>query len=602
MMRWALSGIVLFCAAIIVIGQDTVNSLPQDWTHRHVVFPVPDSEERRLEIERDPRYRHQQLRRTYRQYDLESANVNTAEGPPRWGNARGISPTGQMERDWREAVGPSTYTLSRPTYPAKFSFNASNPTPSCANDFIVYTLPVSSTADFNIVAYYNLYTNTAATGLCTGTNPTALFTYNASQNGGALSTAPVLSLDGTQIAFIENASSAQFHVLKWKSGNLGTTFPKPFNSAVLANCKTNGAVAPCEYSVTYATTTASLSSPFIDYTGDTAYVTDDKGHVSAIHPVFTATPSTPPAVVTGYPLAPSTGVMTAPVYDSVSGNVFAADTTKLYYIRTKSASTGTCTSGSPPCIGSTSQTFSTGTGAATIQEAPIVDSTNGWVFVFANSGPSYSGATIFQSDTKLTSTVKNVANISGTTGGSTATTQFSGTFDNKYYTSPATGKLYACGENNSGEIGTLWAAGFTSGGMKTGTATYGPLALMTATTTGTTSVCSSLNEVYNQTAAKDLLFVGVTTKCAFGASATGCLFAFDITSAFPTTALANYPTPNGTSGIVIDNVTGSLTSSTNLYFLSPKPLGSSAPCTLYTTSGTNTTGNCAVKLTQTLLN
>jgi hypothetical protein len=78
---------------------------------------------------------------------------------------------------------------------------------------------------FNVVAYNNLYTNSTSNGLCPGTAPAVLFAYNASQNHGKLLTSPALSLDGTPIAFIENASSAQLHILKWDAGDKSAAFP-----------------------------------------------------------------------------------------------------------------------------------------------------------------------------------------------------------------------------------------------------------------------------------------------------------------------------------------------------------------------------------------
>jgi hypothetical protein len=579
MRRWVL-GVVLCYSAIQLLGQNTQYSLPNDWSHRHVVFSAANSREQQAAMEKDARFHLQQLKRSYQQFDLEAVAVQAESN--------------QLQRDWREAVGDTAYHVRRPTYPAKFSFNVANPTPNCANDYVVYTLPHGHEGKFNVVAYNNLYVNSADTGVCSGTTPRVLFAYNASQKGGKLSTSPVLSLDGTQIAFIEDSSSAQFHILKWQAGDKSATFPKPYNSSALVDCASNGAVAPCEYSVTYSTTTARLSSPYIDYTSDTAYVSDDAGHVSAIHPVFTATPATPPKVVTGYPLTVGTGVMTEPVFDSVSGNVFVVDPTTLYYIRTGIGSAGTCASGSPPCVGSGRQTISEGAGAGSTLEGPIVDSTKGWVFAFAWSGYSYKGAIIVQSNTTLSE--QNVAFISGA-GDSTPTRLYAGTFDNAYYNNPTTGKLYACGENGAGHYGTLWAAGFNFTVMKKGPAGFGPLNLTTASVPGGGPVCSSLAEVYNQTAGKDFLFTGVRKDCAFGGDPKGCVFSFDITNSFPSTALANFPSPGGSSGIVIDNVSGSLTSATDIYFLSRKPLGAGAPCTVYT-GGTNTTGNCAVKLTQ----
>ncbi len=568
----------MFCSLMHSAGL-AQNALPYDWSQHHVVFPAAGSAERQATIDQDVRYHLQQMRRTVQQFELESRS----------------QPGNPLQSDWQEAIGDKPYKVKRSHYPAKYSSNVLNPIPSCANDYVVYTLPHAGAGKFNVVAYNNLYTNSTSNGLCPGTAPAVLFAYNASQNHGKLLTSPALSLDGTQIAFIENASSAQLHILKWYAGDKSAAFPQPFNSSPLANCATNGAVAPCEYSVTYSTTKATRSAPYIDYTGDTAYVSDDAGNVSAIHPIFGATPANPPKVVSGYPLTPGSGVMTEPVFDSVSGNVFVADSTKLYYIRTPASVAGTCASGSrPPCVGSGSQTISTGSGAGSTLEAPIVDSTNGWVFAFAWSGDSYQGATIVQSNTELS--VLNVADISGD-GGSTSTKMFDGVFDNNYYNNAASGKLYACGENGAGHFGTLWAAGFTRAGMKSGKAAFGPLNLTAASVSDGGPVCSSLGEFYNQTAGKDYLFAGVASDCAFGGASTGCIFSFDITNSFPAAPLADYPSPGGSSGIIADNVTGSLTGAASIYYLSRKPPGPAAPCTVYT-GGTNTDGNCAGKLVQ----
>jgi hypothetical protein len=593
MRRCITLGVVLFFPAIHSPGQ---TALPYDFSQQHVVFPAADSAERQAAIEQDVRFHLQRLRRTVQQFEVESPRSQFTSQADAISTSPGrSSPGSPLQVGWQEAVGDTSDTVKSPTFPAKYSSNVANPVPDCAHDYVVYTLPNAGAGKFNVIAYNNLYVNGTASGVCHGTTPEVLFAYNASQNDGKLATAPALSLDGTQIAFIENSSSAQLHILKWHAGDKSATFPKPFNSSAMANCATNQAVAPCEYSVTYSTTTATLSTPYVDYGSDTAYVSDDAGHVSAIHPIFSATPANPPAVVTGYPLTPGAGVMTGPVFDSVSGNVFVADPTRLYYIRTPASATGTCVSGSRlPCVGRGSQTTSVGAGAGSTLESPIVDSTNGWVFAFAWSGAPYKGATIVQSNTTLS--VLNVAEISGD-GGSTSTNLFAGTFDNNYFNNPATGKLYACGENGAGHFGTLWAAGFTSAGMKTGKAGFGPLNLTTASVAGGDPVCSSLGEFYNQTAGKDYLFAGVAADCAFGGASTGCVFSFDITNSFPTAVLGNYSSPGGSSGIIADNVTGSSTSAASIYYLSTQPPGSNAPCTV-STGGTNTDGNCAVKLVQ----
>ncbi len=217
--------------------------LPYDWTHRHVVFARPQTFGRLREIQSDPRYWHQVYRTL----------VAIHPAPPR---QLPEPPTdADFKPDWGMSLGTTALNFTNlETYPAKYSFDVSNPTPSCTNDYVVFTLPASASTAINVIGFNNLYVNNAGTGLCAGTVPTVMFAYNASQNNGPLNSSPVLyPKDGTQIAFIEDASTgAQFHVLKWKSGNVSAMFGSPFNSSALANCATNGGVAPCEYSVTYS--------------------------------------------------------------------------------------------------------------------------------------------------------------------------------------------------------------------------------------------------------------------------------------------------------------------------------------------------------------
>jgi hypothetical protein len=84
------------------------------------------------------------------------------------------------------------------------------------------------------------------------------------------------------------------------------------------------------------------------------------------------------------------------------------------------------------------------------------------------------------------------------------------------------------------------------------------------------------------------MFAGIPQNCNFGGSATGCVMSFDITSAFPTTALATFASAGGTSGIVVDNVSADGHAS-SLYY---SPL-STAVCT-----GNASATGCAVQVTQ----
>ena len=76
---------------------------------------------------------------------------------------------------------------------------------------------------------------------------------------------------------------------------------------------------------------------------------------------------------------------------------------------------------------------------------------------------------------------------------------------------------------------------------------------------GAVDDCSPLAEFYNGTT--DYLFVGVAqngilTGCN-GSATIGCLYNFNITTAFPSNSVAGLAVTGNTSGIVIDNSLGS---------------------------------------------
>ena len=605
--------------------------IPIDWTHRHIVFSSPSADPETLtNIKRDPRYWLQLVRRPA-SIDADSAlgaraaNIATVElGRPQgeeleddgdmnstsdeagfgFGGHRGRSPPWRRplsDRDWSEAMNTGFKSFGGSKYPAKYAFNSANPVPSCTNDYVVFTLGGSTSSSFNIVAFTNLYLNNGGgSSFCSGTTPTLLFAYYAStgSTAGGLNTSPVLSLDGTQIALIEAAASgAIFHVLKWQAASSVPAFPN--STASLHDCAVSSA-PPCEYSVAYAgTNTATRSSPFVDYSTDTAYLSDNAGNVYAISPVFSGGT---PAIKSGWPInVGSVTPLGPPVYDSVSQRVFFARATNgsLYDIQTTAA----CGVTPAPCLGG-----SISVGSGTITEPPIVDSTTQKVFVFSNAAPSGSGITgaaVVQTSTSLASRI-----VAGLGGGSVNSIRV-GDFNNAYYSSGAGAvgaALYACGDSSSTGVDApvLYAFPFAS----TPTAgTLNPSALTGSglfLTTGQAAAgsCSSITENYNQTTGNDRIFVGVASNCATG-EAGGCILSYDITSGFPsgtpsTAPAAHAAEPGGTSGIIIDNVADQSSGSkltTDIYFLSAETSGGvGQSCSTY--SGGATSGNCAVSLTQ----
>jgi hypothetical protein len=83
---------------------------------------------------------------------------------------------------------------------------------------------------------------------------------------------------------------------------------------------------------------------------------------------------------------------------------------------------GTCASGSPPCLGSTSVSSS---GVRVVTDAPIVDPSTEKVFAFYGSNGSFSA--VIQSDVTLS------ASVTATLGSGTAHHIHAGAFDNTYH-------------------------------------------------------------------------------------------------------------------------------------------------------------------------
>lgn len=444
--------------------------IPYDWSHRHVIFSRPSTPAMVRRFEQQPRY---QMQRRWRHRQAVAGSVEdymqtldalavrlaTRRTLPvlpklKWGIPLPVKkklPVGAWGESLDVLVSNSNGNAN---YPAKFAFTDGT---SCS-DWVAFTAPNSSPSAFNLFAFSNLYSS-----VCSPT-PKLLFTYNPSTASGAMRTGPAISSTGTQVALVEKGPTAFFHVVRFASVGSAPTFPTPSSLPICSNSSTP---PPCQYLLNYSTqASATLSAPFYHYTAgqDIAYISDDNGNTFAINPVFGGNL---PAIRWTIALNTinSATTMTAPVYDGVSHNVFVGDQQGfLYYIRTQSTSPGTCGGGSPPCLGITNTSctasgtpFSCCTGAGTgtckflkvsskpIIEPVIVDSNTGKVFVFSNGNPNglSAGSYVVQTDVTLSSI--NAASI----GSGTTNVIHAGAFDDNYFTSPSTGRLYVCGQNSS---------------------------------------------------------------------------------------------------------------------------------------------------------
>jgi len=533
--------------------------MPYDWSHHYVVFSKSSSPEIMAAVQQDARYWQQKIR----------------IGPPIWPQLHRT----RKPVDWSVNLGGAGSSTAPDVYPAKYSFDV-NAAPDCTNDYVVFVLNVAGANNqATIVGYNNLYTEPGGTGFCAGTGPSVMWAYNT---GGAISTSPSLSLEGTKVAWVTNANPPVLHVLTiGTTGDNGTSVTSP---AVAGTG--NNAV---DTAIPYGSAGDTRSSPFVDYTDDVAYVAADDGKIHKFSGIFRGTPAE--VTTGGWPFQGIDGanhVVSGPVFDFVSKNLFYADDTGTFtYIREVGSTVGVCIGQpSPPCFGQDSYALTGGTHF--IVEAPLVDSALQKVYVFV--GDDDQGATghahVLQTDTQLSTSAPEPVFGQG------GMDMFLGAFDHNYFLSPSTGYLYVCGYPTSAANSTpvLYRIGFNSSGKMNSTHDTNSLAV--ALTTSATR-CSPMTSFFNTSASKDWLFFSVQTGCnATGGGSAGCVMSFDITSGFPAAAIQGRPEAGGTSGIVVDNV-------------STQPQASS----IYFTTLGNTTcgdgvsgGGCAVKLTQSGLN
>jgi len=310
------------------------------------------------------------------------------------------------------------------------------------------------------------------------------------------------------------------------------------------------------------------SSPFIDYTNDTAYVASDSGKLFKINNVFCSTitcqntPALPSLDLTWSQTVGTGQPLTSPVRDQTTQNVFVGSADgKLYAFNSSCVPLGN----SPVIIGS-------GGLHGDVKGGPIVDSTNGFVYTAAGANGGGSGVMV-QTDTQLGS--KQTANV-GQGGIHDINLP---TVNDAYFTQTDNTQwfLYVAGVGNApGNAATLFRIGFAAN-----------RAMNTAVDpTGTIQLSPNPNEISPLTnvmnSGVDRLFVSL------GADAV--IRNYDITGTGTPTAI-NTPlsAANGTGGIIIDNVRPEAQAS-SVYFMTMAP---------GTSCGTHI---CAVKATQNGLN
>ena len=357
-------------------------------------------------------------------------------------------------------------------------------------------------AQANIVGFNYLYSGTTPAPFCTGkTSPEFIFSY--ASGTGAVATSPVVSVDGTKIAYIENGTNigAVLHVLTFASGsteygtctNTGTALPTCAIHAVVpgstAGSKaTDFAIPLLSALATEATPTATpvtdtRSAPFVNYNDDVLFVGDDVGHLYSVTSVFTGTPTLAGGK---FPVLVSNGnLLNSPVVDvGGTGNVFIGDSASNVFAYTPAG-----------VIVGTSQSIGNGTEGG-IHDAAIVDSTNSKVYFTTNcsaAGGTQQLAQIPFSATGFGTAIKTT--VTTGSGCTVASPQYALMPDNLYYTAginSATeannGHVVLCYEGTTAVHLAQW--GFVSGALQT-TAQFNDSSFVT-----TAHSCSPITEFY----------------------------------------------------------------------------------------------------------
>jgi hypothetical protein len=380
-----------------------------------------------------------------------------------------------------------------------------------------------------IIAFNQLYKGACGT-TATQPVPATFWAYNTG-NGAVAQTSPVLSGDGSQVAFVQTTgTAASLVLLKWSStvsvGTVGA--PTALTNQTLANYRS--CTAPCMTVIPFSgNPNDTNSSPFYDYSADVLYVGADNGTLHKFTGVFNGTPAE--QVSGGFPAAVSAdNKLTSPVYDFGTGLVFVGSDTSpaagpTYtggQLHSVSAS-GVVVSSAPLAayvIAATPTAETTG-----VSDSPIVDSGAQRVYVFVESDPNtgcggVNCKAVYQFPTNVSISGSTGSRVNVGRGQVAARVLYAGAFDNAYYNSAdsanPSGSLYVCGalaDGSDSKKPTLWQIPITNNAM--GNPAPGPI-LVDPTTYANEAYCSPVTEVMNGT--NDYIYASVS---GFG-NKTGC--------------------------------------------------------------------------------
>jgi hypothetical protein len=621
---------------------------PQDWSHQHVIYTLNGSVEDMLKLRDDPRFLHSIVLHYMREHRSQFGQPATAGSNEARSNQAGwneaerdnnslsqdlsgdwLPPTPvdpikfptlprrnkNTKVDWSMSLGP-TAGLAFGETPAVYTYNYSSPscsnlgaTPPVVGDFVVYTINAAPSTGIpgqaNLVGLTNLYTAGDGTGFCSGlTGPSFLFSYAIGSGGSPLS--PVLSLDGSKIAWIENrtTTTSYLHVTTW-AANDGTTATGPIAPTGVF---TNGACVPatdsCDFALNYTnavytgcpTAYAAAnghSDLYVDYSSNTGFISANNGLLYHIKNIFSTTTS--PSIDFCVPVnsafeTAASSAMSGPIYDPFLNEVFITDSEKIYaYVVHASGTTLSFAPASPASYtygnSGSNHNYQTGPG-------PMLDAFNGYIYV--PSTYDVNGKTsVTQVPTSLASGVPVELGPESTNSNQIL---FYGAFDNNYYTNgpkSAASTLYSCGTDSTTTTAQdLFAISFhaTTGVANTTPAmsynknvnpggSGGPGVL--------TGLCSPITEFFDGT--NDRIFVGMGQPASSGGANIVTMWNVNnqLTSASTTPTASANGYAGGASGFAADN-NSSDAQAENVYF-STEQVGTAS--TTVTGGGTGTAFN-----------
>ena len=503
----------------VYVNGTEIRGYPEDWSHRHVVFSNIGAEDEALhkgeyehwqKVVNEPRYVIQQLKnhgevKGPARIDAEYRSRWNAESTDfRFGELDGFAPIHgwrpklnklNIKTDWSEALGGPG--LAAGQYPAKFNYMTT--TASCSDYVVFPTGATGSASHATIVAFNSVYSGCP---LFSGGLPVVYWAYNTG-NGYRATTSPTISLDGTQVAFVQtNGTTASLVLLKMAAS--GGTVGGPITPSSVAVGSYRACTVPCYTSISLGANDTASSPFYVFGTTDTLYVGDDSGKVHEVTGAFLGTPALDPS---GWPATASTTTapaLTSPVYDSGSNRIFVTDAGGYLHTFTVAAPATVTTSGR--LENNTTNVFG----------PPVVDSSAEEVYAFIgySGDPGHTGhpsyinifpaAALGGTGSGAGSGFGNAVYFAnGGTNNPTTSNMRTGAFDNLYYEGTGTtGNLYVC------ENGVVYQV---------------PLATVTATTPvvntystpvttpGTASTCAPVTEFLGTKAATTLSAVISTT-------------------------------------------------------------------------------------------